>query len=452
MIVEIVRTYSNKKKPYHFKLSPKEIAETNKKNSTKESFRLPSLYYPCNTILGITNAGKLKLLFSYGLPCMYSGIEMIDPKKVQKLLKNKAFEGTIIEVLEKIQPFEKSLQEVEIYAYQILKQKALTSPQKTVSEIFKEITPYYQLSLRKEQAPIFQKLIILAKNLPSEARYEFIQLMTETRDKLADRPILVPFNTDEFKYKLHKIKEDIKKYKNLKANKVMYKLQMESEKLPVKNTKESIPQEQKIINFLKIILRTSVLKDNEQLLNLLSNASERLEGQKVLIPFNRKSFIYDLGRLVENINDTNLKEEILKTAEKLPTSRDCISAYIMKYSTEPSEKIIYRMLWPSLASVEHIFPKSCGGIDDLSNFGGACTRENSDRKSIDFCSQINRKPETKENCQKYIDKLIELAINGVFEENNIDTKYIEEFKNTIFEESNGEIILDISRFYEKMHF
>ena len=30
--------------------------------------------------------------------------------------------------------------------------------------------------------------------------------------------------------------------------------------------------------------------------------------------------------------------------------------------------------------------------------------------------------------------------------------YIEEFKNTLFEESNGEIILDISRFYEKMHF
>ena len=182
--------------------------------------------------------------------------------------------------------------------------------------------------------------------------------MSETRDKLADKPILVPFNTDEFKYKLHKIKEDIKKYKNLKANKVMYKLQMESEKLPDKNTKDSILQEQKIINFLKIILRTSVLKDNEQLLTLLNNASERLAGKKVLIPFNRKSFIYDLSRIVENIEDKHLQSELLKTAEKLPTSRDCISAYIMKYATETSEKIIYRMLWPSLASVEHIFPKS----------------------------------------------------------------------------------------------
>ena len=51
-----------------------------------------------NTSFGsIANAGKLKTLFSYGLPCMYSGVEMIDPKRAQKLLKNGVFKKTSLE-------------------------------------------------------------------------------------------------------------------------------------------------------------------------------------------------------------------------------------------------------------------------------------------------------------------------------------------------------------------
>ena len=43
---------------------------------------------------------------------------------------------------------------------------------------------------------------------------------------------------------------------------------------------------------------------------------------------------------------------------------------------------------------------------------------------------------------------IELAKAGVFEKNYIDTKYIEEFKMAIYEESKGKINLDISKLYE----
>ena len=155
-----------------------------------------------------------------------------------------------------------------------------------------------------------------------------------------------------------------------------------------------------------------------------------------------------MAKLLEFLPDKKLKKKMLETAEKLPTSRENVSAYVMKYVNESSEKIIYRLLWPSMASIEHIYPRSCGGVDDISNFGGACTRENSDRKSLDFIEQIKLKPETKYNCQKYVNKLIELAKNGVFDELNIDIKYIEEFKNTIYEESQGQICLDISKLYE----
>ena len=387
-------------KLYFLKTAPRRIAKKVVEAQQGVDFNMPAIYYPCSTILGIANAGKLKLLFAYNLPCMYSGIEMIDPKKVQKLLKNRAFEGTITDVLNSISLFEESIQGTELIVYEILKEQAKINPDKTISETFKEIAPYYQGFLRKEQAPILYDLINLGKGLPQIYRSEFIKLIREAQDKLAERPIINPFSTNEFKYRLRKIKDDISKNKSLKAKKVMTKLQMEAEKLPEKTTNFTKINQKKIIKFLKIIIGTSIIRDNKSLNGLLDDAEKRFRGEKVITPFSRKAFIYDLAKLLEFLPDKKLKKKMLETAEKLPTSRENVSAYIMKYVHEPSEKIIYRLLWPSMASIEHIYPRSCGGVDDISNFGGACTRENSDRKSLDFIEQIKLKPETKYNCQK----------------------------------------------------
>ena len=435
-------------KLYFLKTAPRRIAKKGNEVHREEQFTLPAIYYPCSTILGIANAGKLKLLFAYNLPCMYSGIEMIDPKKVQKLLKNRVFEGEIADVLVRIKIFEKSIQDTELIVYEILKEQAKINPEKTISETFKEIAPYYQGFLRKDQAPILYDLIVLAKCLPENYRKSFVQLIKEARDKLAEKPIVNPFSANEFKYKLKKIKDDVSKNKSLKAKKVMTKLIMEADKLPEETTNFTRLNQLKTIRFLKIILGTSILRDNESLKSLLENAEKRLNGEKVVTPFSRKAFIYDLAKIIEYLPDKKLKKKMLETAEKLPTSRENVSAYVMKYVSEPSEKIIYRLLWPSMASIEHIYPRSCGGVDDISNFGGACTRENSDRKSLDFIEQIKLKPNTKYNCQKYVDRLIELVKDGVFDELNVDIKYIEEFKNTIYEESQGLICLDISKLYE----
>ncbi len=435
-------------KLYFLKTAPRRIAKKGNEVHREEQFTLPAIYYPCSTILGIANAGKLKLLFAYNLPCMYSGIEMIDPKKVQKLLKNRVFEGEIADVLERIKIFEKSIQDTELIVYEILKEQAKINPEKTISETFKEIAPYYQGFLRKDQAPILYDLIVLAKCLPENYRKSFVQLIKEARDKLAEKPIVNPFSANEFKYKLKKIKDDVSKNKSLKAKKVMTKLIMEADKLPEETTNFTRLNQLKTIRFLKIILGTSILRDNESLKSLLENAEKRLNGEKVVTPFSRKAFIYDLAKIIEYLPDKKLKKKMLETAEKLPTSRENVSAYVMKYVSEPSEKIIYRLLWPSMASIEHIYPRSCGGVDDISNFGGACTRENSDRKSLDFIEQIKLKPNTKYNCQKYVDRLIELVKDGVFDELNVDIKYIEEFKNTIYEESQGLICLNISKLYE----
>jgi hypothetical protein len=140
-----VKKSAIQQKLYFLKTAPRRIAKKGNEVNLETQFTLPAIYYPCSTILGIANAGKLKLLFAYNLPCMYSGIEMIDPKKVQKFLKNRVFEGEITEVLERIKIFENSIQGTELIVYEILKEQAKINPEKTISETFKEIAPYYQV-------------------------------------------------------------------------------------------------------------------------------------------------------------------------------------------------------------------------------------------------------------------------------------------------------------------
>jgi hypothetical protein len=401
-----------------------------------------------STTFGIANAGKLKILFSYGVPCMYSGIEMIDSPRVQKLMKNDAFKRPLIEVLKIFENFETQLCERERRILKILKEESLQQPYKTLKETFESLAKIHRKRLRKKQAPIFQQIIKLGHELPEEYRYRFNRFMVETEDKLDEKEILILFSTTEFKYKLQKIKEDVEKQKNNKAIKVLNKMIKETERLPKKTSAKTEEHQAKIINFLEIIKKRSILKDYEPLEILLSNAKARLSHEKIKTPFSRKSFIYDLDKLLKDCPDKGTVNEILAIAELLPTSKDSISAYIIKSSYDPSEKIAFRLLWPSIASIEHILPKSRGGADIMSNFGGATTKENSERLNIDFCQQIKRKPQTKFNSQKYINKIIELARNGIFKKHNIDINYIRDFKKTIQKQSKGAIVLDIFE-YEK---
>ena len=116
----------------------------------------------------------------------------------------------------------------------------------------------------------------------------------------------------------------------------------------------------------------------------------------------------------------------------------------MKFSREPSWKIAYRLIWPNMASVEHILPQSKGGVDEMYNFGGAGTRVNAERSNIDFTEQIERMPETEKNSQKYVNRLINFVKKGIFRKNNVKTNYIDDFCKTVYTQSNGAIDLDTS--------
>ena len=72
------------------------ISLDNFKNIDNLSF-IPSYQIPFTSI---QNSSKLRALFKYNLPCIYSGVPMIDPKQVSRLIKSGAFEKPSKDVAE----------------------------------------------------------------------------------------------------------------------------------------------------------------------------------------------------------------------------------------------------------------------------------------------------------------------------------------------------------------
>ena len=270
-------------------------------------------------------------------------------------------------------------------------------------------------------------------------------LMEDTKRRLYDKPVVVPFSAYEFKYKLAKIRDDISNGSDKKSKKVMAKLIKESKRLANTTNSSTIEKQKEVIRFMEIILKKSVLKDNFQLQKLIQDSKARLNQEEIFTPFTRKSFIYDLAKLLQDLPDEKLYEKFIMIASKLPTSQESFSAYVMKLAHEQPDKIGHRLVWPSLASVEHLLPRSDGGPDLMSNFAGATTRENSTRKSIKFVQQLKCRPDTPKYCQMYVDRLIELNHQGVFARHGISPTYITDFANTIYKLSEHRVKLDTSK-------
>lgn len=409
---------------------------------------LPLGYYSSNITFGkIKNSEPLRALFAYGIPDLYSEIITVDPKRVAKMMKTDAFEVPLKKFMQVFKPFEQSLfkDTNETKLYEIIKEQSEVNPDMDVKGVVQKIAPVHLKRLRKKQGVIFKDLDELAQKLPESHRYRYKLLRSETQDKLDYKPVVVRFSSKEFKYKLSKIADFVSQRKDLKADKAMQRLIKEAEKLPSSSSYNAIEKQKKIIEDINILLQTSVLSKNEQLNDLITISRDRLNNKKVVVPFSRKNFLYDLDKLTSDISDKNLRDEMLNLAETLPTSSNSLSAFIVKIKNESSEKIAYRILDPSMASVEHLFPASHGGPDELYNFACASRKENTERGNLPFITQLKKRPLTKIYAQRQMDKYIELANQGVFKKCKMPLSYIDDFKNKIEELSNKRIVLDTSK-------
>lgn len=269
-----------------------------------------------------------------------------------------------------------------------------------------------------------------------------------------------------------------------------------SEKYPEKNLQELlklkypiaekklIQQQAKTLNRINMVIRDL---PKEEFLKIREIVQESFD--KIFAPnpnpqdrFKRKALLYKLK--TQNLTNKKIQKQIIKLAEKLPNSETSVNSFIVKYSEpyriryenknpkkipQTSEEIALRLLRPSLATEEHIYPQAMYRAEELAARNGDETAKNLSKLRVtiltsNYINEIKKDflfddfaPKVKyninENIQKHINKLIKIdkdwLNHGKIEDAALLTDYIMTLKEE-FQRRSKIINIDIKDFEEKL--
>ncbi len=414
------------------------------------------------------NAEVLRELMEYKIPDMYSGKILLNPKDMENLVSSHVFSGPISNVIEALEPYKNCLHEIESIVFSTIKKAAQTKPQATMAEILENIAPAHYKRLRRIQTPHFNNLKTLAKEMPDKQRKEFQELMEITDKKLRNEPILQPFSAKEFNYKLCRIAEEVEAGNNQEEISTINTIKDIASNMPEKTEDEILSFKDKskvyrnkkqrtiqslvrkrgeLLKQIETLYMNSPLNNNFELERLLIQTRSKIFNIPIKTSFNRKSFIYELKKITDTLPNTKLAHKMIQTALKLPTSHNDISAFIVKSSDYSSAKIGYNLIAPSEGSIEHLIPYNKAGHDLLSNYGLASKYYNSDRTDREMAQYLRLHPEAYKNCQKQVNRLIELYNNDTFAKIGLSKWYIINFAQQMYKLSPPEkrMVLDLSK-------
>lgn len=269
-----------------------------------------------------------------------------------------------------------------------------------------------------------------------------------------------------------------------------------SEKYPEKNLQELlklkypiaekklIQQQANTLNQINMVIRDL---PKEEFLKIREIVQESFD--KIFAPnpnprdrFKRKALLYKLK--TQNLTNKKIQKQIIKLAEKLPNSETSVNSFIVKYSEpyriryenknpkkipQTSEEIALRLLRPSLATEEHIYPQAMYRAEELAARNGDETAKNLSKLRVtiltsNYINEIKKDflfddfaPKVKyninENIQKHINKLIKIdkdwLNHGKIEDAALLTDYIMTLKEE-FQRCSKIINIDIKDFEEKL--
>lgn len=269
-----------------------------------------------------------------------------------------------------------------------------------------------------------------------------------------------------------------------------------SEKYPEKNLQELlklkypiaekklIQQQANTLNRINMVIRDL---PKEEFLKIREIVQESFD--KIFAPnpnpqdrFKRKALLYKLK--TQNLTNKKIQKRIIKLAEKLPNSETSVNSFIVKYSEpyriryenknpkqipQTSEGIALRLLRPSLATEEHIYPQAMYRAEELAARNGDETAKNLSKLRVtiltsNYINEIKKDflfddfaPKVKyninENIQKHINKLIKIdkdwLNHGKIEDAALLTDYIMTLKEE-FQRRSKIINIDIKDFEEKL--
>ncbi len=379
-------------------------------------------------------AGPLRKLLAFGIPDIYSDIILFDPVELQRMLDRRFFSGNIRSIVKHINKYKSSLNPVEREFFNLLKGEAKRSPKSRLDEFIQRLVPSHSQKLIATQQSVFGELTKLAQQMPGDLLSEFNYLMFVTSRKLSNEPIYVPFSVKEFRYKLGRIKERIDKSKNQDQKFLMQKIMKMANSVPEitkeKRLSAKFPIKKYERNQMLMVLDIadyidrSALRGDADLQALIEVSKAQVFKTPTNIKFNRKSFIHELGKILDKLPDKKLARQMNKVAISLPTSKENISAFIMKSAGRSPQQIGYDMFQGSLGTVDHLLADHKGGKSSIENYALSSAAANSKKAHQRLAIMINNNPKIRIYAQRHIDKLIELANAGVFDYVGLNKGYI----------------------------
>lgn len=437
----------------------------------------PALSCDTVTFTGVSNGGDiLKKLSAYGVPDMYTGLMLLDPKVLERMQVNGLFKQPLEKVIKVTSHYEDTMMPINKDVFTILKKHSKKHPNHTLSEALNDLYPQHKKQLLRAQQYIFEEIMRLACDLPKDLYEEFSELMNITNKRLLNDPVVLPFSEREFLYKLRRIGDEMLTKNNQHELHAMHRLisvaskifhnepkgsraygRNIKKKLEIQMQPEILKRNSTNLTEFRKIFDVSPLRNNEDIIKLLDNTSAKVHGFPAFATFERKSFIHELKKITRKLKNRKFAQEFTEASYRLPTSKDNVSAFIVKFSDQSNDKIGTNLLLSGMCSIDHLVAKKNGGPNKLSNYGLSGAEINRQKTNIYFDDWVRNHPETRKNCQKQVDRLIELYKQGVFEKvskkqknKRLDKSYIEDFAKTIYDISPEEnrIKLDISKLYE----
>lgn len=431
---------------------------------------------PCDKInfggICTDGAGALKELAEYGLTDLYTGLNLLPAKSLEYYQRTNFFDKDLSEVVKMLAKHEDCLLPVEHEVYNLLKKVSKKQPTLKLDEALKSLYPEYQKELLAIQQPVFEELIRTASEMPHKTFCEFMELMNITNKKISKDPVILPFSAKEFIYKLERAALPIKSKNNKKEVRDMRKLiaaakEIFKDELNI-NTRSrfssprdldmllkpgEIMKNFKKMQYLKMLLDNSHLYNNNDIVKIFNTMSARIHYFPTIVPFQRKTFIYDLRKITHDLEDKELANKLMNIAYKLPTSTDEVSAFIVKYANDTPSYIGYNLLLGSVRSIDHLVAKNNGGKNKLFNFGLSSVRINTLKTNMPFDEWVRKHPEIYENAQKHFDILIDLYNEGIFDKvsqghrHKLTVQYIYDLADTLYAISPKEkpIVIDLSK-------
>lgn len=380
---------------------------------------------------------------SQHMVCLYTAEPMLTDNALRRMKAEKLFQGSIKDVLKKLEPYvekywepDRKYSPIELEVIDMLKKADPYSKEQDLSTYFKTMYIQTRAKFRKEQRPYFNFIKIQGAQLPEEYLEKFYEFMQITDRKLYDEPIVRKFSLKEFNHDVMKIldKSTDTNFKN-RIGKFMDMLNDEcfenndkpvltkivkkvSDFVNLKINGKKSAYYQKHLKYLeqdKDLVRIKIIEKihdaavecgYRKLERVCNNNILMLRKIPVRIPFSNKAFVYDLEKVLDGMPNETLKDEILRTARNLPSSAGSPEALILKFADADNDIIGDRLFNPQLASIEHMKAHSKEGEDTMQNCALAKRWINTLRGNIDLWITLRNFPI--KNQQKYARHLVKL--------------------------------------------